>query len=212
MESHFFVAFLVVALFFFWIVRAFFVAFFATGFFATGFFAAALGFLAEEGFFMFLTLATFPDLAEGFFGVEVFFTDDFLVVPDVGFFFEAPLVELLVFCFAANLNDPEAPVPEVCFNTPLATIDFRANFTRVLEFSPTLKLSLIYLLMACLDDPFLSPSAVIASSIISVYLGWFDGGLVGFDFKVVFVDFFGEAVAVDISSVDRSHPFGTRTR
>merc|ERR1711892_856856 len=139
------------------LAAGFLVAFLAAGFLAAflaaGFLAAFLGFLAA-GFFAFLTF-----LAFGFFSFLTFFA---------------------FFSTAASLKEPAPFLPAAAAATTfLAAINFlRARRTRTAALAAsTLLLATTYLRMAWRDDPFLSPSPLMAAAIMAAYGGWAAGTL-----------------------------------
>merc|ERR1712128_295743 len=122
---------------------------FLAAFLAAGFLAAflAAGFLAAflAGFF----LTTF--LALGFLALTAFFST------------------------AASLNEPDPFLPATAADTTfLATINLaRARRTRTAALAAsTLLLATTYLRMAWREDPFLSPSPLMAAAIMVAYGGW----------------------------------------
>merc|ERR1712106_1227167 len=118
--------------------------------------AAFFGFLAA-GFFAFLTFFGF--LAFGFLTFLTFFA---------------------FFSTAASLKEPAPFLPAAAAATTfLAAIIFlRARRTRTAALAAsTLLLATTYLRMAWRDDPFLSPSPLIAEAIMAAYGGWAVGTL-----------------------------------
>merc|ERR1712113_168901 len=144
--------------------------FLAFAFFAVAFFAGFAAFLAGDFLAAFgLAAAFFGDFAgflaavflAAFLGDFAFLAAGFLAL---GFF------AFLGFSTFTSLNEPVTPVPFAFLSTPALSPFF--NATLVLELTalasapPRLLLAMMYLTMACLEEPFLSFNAVIAAAIM----------------------------------------------